>query len=174
MTGMEAFFVVTTIASTAMTVASEIASSNVNSAVAEANAAAEERRAGEERAVAQHQAERRRKEAAALQSQQQARFAASGGGFGGSAADVMAETAGRGEYNSELELWSGEQRARGLEDQSAITRFAAKQQKKALPFKLGATVLTGASKIAGSGVGWGGGGDPYGGWQTTTTQYRYG
>jgi len=166
MTGLEPFFLM---AATAATAVSEIAASNTESAIAEANAKAMERRANEDRAVSQHQAEEQRKKTKSLISQQQAAYAASGGGTGGSASEVIGSTAGQGEYNAELELWQGEQKARGLDDQASLERFAAKQKRKALPLKIGATVLTGASKVAGS---WGGGGDPFG--SASSSSFRYG
>lgn len=134
-----------------------------------------------ERAVASVQAERRQKAAERLVSEQRARFAASGGGLGGSAAEVMAETEEKGAYNSALEMWQGEEKARGLEDSAAIARAASKAQRSALPFKIGATILTGGAKAYGaSGGTWDFGGgdvisedyDPDSGWRTTTRRSR--
>src|SRR5690606_15142502 len=82
---------------------------------------------------------------------------------GGSAATIMAETAGEGEYQSGLELWSGESRARGLEDEAAVTRAAARFSRRMLPLKLAGTIMTGASAASRA---MGAGADPYGGWET--------
>lgn len=168
MSGLEPFFIM---AATGAKVLSQIVETNTQTAVAKANAAAEERRANEERAVSQNQAQERQRLARVVGSQQQAAFAASGGGLGGSAADVMAETAGRGELNAERELWQGETRARGLEDQAAITRAAAKASQRALPLQIGATILTGASSLSSRLPGGSAYNDPYG--SATGRRYRY-
>jgi hypothetical protein len=171
MSGLAPFFIA---ASTALTAVGQVVQTGTDTAIAKATAAGQEQRANEERAVSQYRAQQRQKEAARLVSQQQAAFAASGGGLDGSAADVIARTAGRGELNSELELWSGESRARGLEDQAAMTRAAAKANQRALPLRIGATVLTGASRIAGaSGAGDWGNGDPFGASSSPASRRRY-
>lgn len=142
------------IAGTGLGALGTIQQTNAQSAMADANSAAQMRRGGEERAASQAQAYQLRHKTDLVLGQEQADLAASGGGMGGSGAELLAGTAGRGKYNEEMALWGGEERARGLEDAAAVTRFAGKQGRAALPLKLGAQVLTGVSKIGSQG-GWG-------------------
>lgn len=121
----------------------------------DANARALDARATQERAAGSVRGERRMEDAKRLLSQQQAEFGHSGGGVGGSAGVVMGETGRRGLENSNLEVWQGENRARGFEDEAAIQRWGAKRRRAAIPLEVGSAILTGSSKIA-SGGGFGG------------------
>lgn len=141
------------------------------------------RRGIQEIAIAQTKAAEERRKKEKLISQQRAQFGASGGGLGGSAAEVIGETELQGNYNSELELWQGQERANGYEDQARAALFENKQAKAALPFKLGSQIIKGGIDIAKSfpvagsdSVILGTDYDPNSGWETTTRRnspYRY-
>lgn len=90
---------------------------------ADYNATMIERKAAEERAAAQRTAIERRKEGERVISKQIAGAAASGAGFGPSLLDVIGDTAARGEYQAQADMYTGEARARGLKDQAALTRY---------------------------------------------------
>lgn len=107
-----------------------------------------EKQAGRQRAVAQFEAGNEREKKDSLLSEQQARFAASGGGVTGSALEVMGETARQGDYNAELRLWEGEQKARGSEDSAIQSLFADSQRRSARPIQRASTILDGVGKIA--------------------------
>lgn len=141
-------------------------------------------RARSERIVAQQKAEKESREKEFLIAKQRAAFGSSGGGMGGSAGQVIADTEGQGMFNSELQLWQGEQRAAGYEDQAKAAQFETKLARSALPFKLGSTILNGVTKFKSSG-GFGGDGetligddyDADSGFRTKTykaSPYRYG
>lgn len=161
--------------STAMSAVGAIQSSNAESATAEANAKQLEQRATAERAMASVNAERSRKEADRLISKQRAIAAASGGGTGGSAGLLMAESAGQGQLNSDMDIWLGEEKAVGNEYAATMARAEAKAKRKALPFQVGAAVLSGVSQAYSQApASWKGGGGA-GGWKTTVEpSYRYG
>ena len=85
----------------------------------------EDQAAQESRASAQRSAFDKQRQARLLQSKLQARAAASGGGADdptilGLAGDI----AGRGEYEAFLDLFKGENRARGLEDSAIASRMS--------------------------------------------------
>lgn len=202
MTGLEAFIIpaltglgvasetaatvgtVANVAGTALAIGGTIAGYQGQKAAGKMEAANAERKANAERVVAQQKAEEERRKKEYLISKQRAAFGASGGGVGGSAAQVIADTEGQGLYNSELQLWQGEERAKGYEDQANAARFETKLAKSALPFSLGSTIIKGAVGLGKSGA-FGGYGDTLiaddydadSGWRTKTTKtspYRYG
>lgn len=140
-----------------------------NARMLEQSAASDRQRANWERAVSQQQAERRRKEAGRLLSKQQALFAASGGGLGGSAEDVMLETAVEGDLNARIEQMAGEERARGIDDnaraklwEAESRRRAGREKSKAAWLEAGTTLLKGFSSY-GAGQ-YGRRATNYGGW----------
>ena len=84
----------------------------------------EEMAAQESRASQQKVALERRREGTLLQSKLQARAAASGGGASDPTVVNLAEDiAGRTEYAALTEMYKGENRARGLEDQAIGSRM---------------------------------------------------
>jgi hypothetical protein len=88
-------------------------------------AAQEDQAAQESRAAAQRVALDKAREGRLLQSTLQANAAASGGGAAdGTILDLAGGIAGRSEYESLLEMYKGENRARGLEDQAIGTRIS--------------------------------------------------
>jgi hypothetical protein len=85
-----------------------------------------EQAAMESRASQQRVAMERRREGTLLNSKLQARAAASGGGASDPTIVNLAEgIAGRSEYGALLEMYKGENRARGLEDQAVGSRMTA-------------------------------------------------
>jgi hypothetical protein len=87
-------------------------------------AAQEDQAAQESRAASQRTALEKDRQATLLQSTLQANAAASGGG----AADPTVvglgqDIAGRGEYQSLMDMYTGENRARGIEDQAIGSRM---------------------------------------------------
>lgn len=91
------------------------------------NAMMLERKAAEERASAQRSAFERRHDMERVISKQVAGAAASGGGFGPSLLDVIGDTAARGEYQAQADMYGGEARARALKDQAKLARFEGDQ-----------------------------------------------
>lgn len=162
----------------------------VNLSVANANAKSLRDRGTQELAVASRQAEYQRRKSAYLVSQQRAQFAASGGGLGGSAAEIMASTELQGDYNAELELWSGQEKKRGADYQGDVTIAEAKASQRyqrtdyargpssiALGLNVGSQILSGLSKSSLGDYKTPSGGavisddyDASSGWRTTTTR----
>lgn len=135
-------------------------------------------RAGQERAVGQFKAQERQRETERLIAAQEARFAASGAGTGGSAATVMAKTAAKGNFNSDIELYQGNIAGNSLEYQAGLKRDTAgqilaadKQRRRTMPLVYAGQVISGISNAAaaGSGTYWGPGSGRKEPWQQITT-----
>lgn len=86
------------------------------------NAAGLERQAAGERAAAQRAALERRTDTDRVISKQVATAAASGAGGGPSLLDIIGDTAARGEYQAQSEMYAGESRARTLQDRAALAK----------------------------------------------------
>ena len=114
-----------------------------------AQADAEQVRASQERAVAQRTAAEQDAQTDRLMGKQRAIAASSGGGTGGSAAVIEAETAGEGKFQSDLELWKGEEKGRGLEHQAAIDRMSADEAERQGKIARKNSYLTAGSRILG-------------------------
>lgn len=119
---------------------------------AEYNAQVQEKQAMEERASAQRKAlEERRKKDVTL-SNLQARAAASGGGAGVSDPTVISlatDIEGRGEYGALLEMYTGESRARGREDEAALQRYIGETKAQASEAKATGMILGGIGGLFG-------------------------
>lgn len=118
-------------------------------------AAQEEQAANESRAAAQRSALEQRRQTGLAQSALQARAAASGGGADDPTIQNLAgDIAARGEYQSLLEMYKGENRARGLEDEATGSRLsgdaalAEGKAKKKTSFLSAAGTLIGAAGSA--------------------------
>lgn len=199
MTGMELFFIA---ASTATAIGSTILSNKAQQQAAMAEGAiadqqasismqqaADLRRRAEqdrqngiaEQAAAQRRAIGQRREAERLTATQRAKFANSGVGMWGSAAYVVAETEAQGDYNAEMELWQGDEKARAykasevsslqqanIEERNAqiqrmggqASRNNAKAIRSGLGIGIASDIAAGGAKMAGaaktSGTGTGG------------------
>lgn len=122
-----------------------------------------EQQAQESRASAQRLAFERRREASLLQSKLQARAAASGGGADDPTIITLSEgIAGRGEYEALMEMYKGENRARGLEDAATNSRFEGQAarwegetKKRASQTKAIGTIISGLGDMAKMGGGGG-------------------
>jgi hypothetical protein len=106
-------------------------------------------RAGQERGMAQRTAEEQDRQTARLMGKQRAIAAASGGGTGGSAAEIVAKTAGEGKFQSDLELWKGEEKGRGLEHQAEIDRLSADEAERQGKMARKTSYMTAGSRILG-------------------------
>jgi len=158
------------LASAGLGAAGMISESKSADAVADANARQLEAKRKADLAQGTANAEHRRKQADLLLSRQRAVAAASGAGTGGSAADIMAETGAQGEFDSALDIWLGRERASGDQYAADMARAEARARRRALPFNVGATVLSGVSKASSMGFGGSRTVSPF----TTTVENYYG
>ena len=115
-------------------------------------AAQEEQAAQESRAAAQRGSLDKARESRLLLSKLQANAAASGGGASDpTVLDLAGGIAGRGEYESLMEMYKGENRARGLEDQAIGSRMSGDAAKAEGEAKRNASYLSAAGTLIGSG-----------------------
>lgn len=121
-------------------------------------AAALDQQAGQERASSQRRAMDERRRAEIAMSRGQAVAAASGAGaLDESVVNTLSDIAGEGEYNALSALFTGEERARGLEGEAGLRRYqgaeAARQgevAKQAYRTAAIATVLSGFGRAGSS------------------------
>lgn len=114
-----------------------------------------EQQAMESRASQQRVAMERRREGVLLNSKMQARAAASGGGADDpTVVNLAQDIAGRSEYGALMEMYKGENRARGLEDQAMGSRMTADAliaegdaKKKAAKMSAIGTIIGGAGSM---------------------------
>jgi len=141
--------IVASIGGTVLSAMGAIQQGRYQEAAMKAQANAQEARAQEERAAAQREAVRRGKEAAFVLSRQQALSAASGGGTADpTVLNLMAGTATEGAYQSQVAVYEGEQRGRGLEYQAAISRMQGRAARRAGFIDAASSVLGGISSFA--------------------------
>jgi hypothetical protein len=108
-----------------------------------------EQQAGQERAASQRDAIAERRRADIMQSNAQAAAAASGGGATDpTVLNITGNLAKEGEYNALSALFSGEERARGMELQASSTRMMGKQAKKQGMVGGISTIIGGAASAA--------------------------
>lgn len=140
----------TTIATTAISAASTIAGGNAAYENSKYVAGQYKRNAQQERAASQRSALETRKNARLAQSTLQARAAASGGGADDpTVLGLSSDIAERGEYQSLMEMFTGESRARGLMDAAASTRAEGKFARNASRMKALGTIIGGAGSAFG-------------------------
>jgi hypothetical protein len=114
-------------------------------------AAQEDQAAQESRAAAQRVALDKAREGRLLQSTLQANAAASGGGAADpTILDLAGGIAGRSEYESLLEMYKGENRARGLEDTAIGSRLSGDAAKAEGDAKKTASYFSAAGTLIGS------------------------
>jgi hypothetical protein len=114
-------------------------------------AAEEDQAAQESRAAAQRSALDKDRQATLLQSTLQARAAASGGGATDpTVVGLGQDIAGRGEYQSLMDMYTGENRARGIEDQATGSRMTGDAQLAEGKAKQNASYLSAAGTLIGS------------------------
>lgn len=126
------------------------ASAKSQAVMLDAQAREEEWRAGQERAMAQRRAEEKQIDTERLMGKQRAIAAASGAGTSGTAGLIEAETAGEGAFQSELELFKGEERARGLETQAEVDRYSAVDKRRSGAAGRRASYIQAGSQVLGS------------------------
>jgi hypothetical protein len=111
----------------------------------------QEQAAQESRAVAQRSAMEQRREGRLLQSRLQARAAASGGGADDpTVVGLGRDIAGRSEEGALFEMYKGENRARGLQDQALGSRMSGDAALAEGRAKRTASYLSAAGTIIGS------------------------
>lgn len=133
------------IAGTAMQALGAIQQGNAEKAAADYNADMLRRSADIERQQAVAREEAKRRETAGILGRQRAFFAQSGGGMGGSAADVMQESAINAELDALTLRYEGDLRARGFESEAAMEKFKGKQAKRAGYMNAVGSILSGAA-----------------------------
>lgn len=112
---------------TAATVLGTIGSGYAQKQEAEFEAKQAERASAEERAAGVRASQDRREKTAFLLSEQKAKAASSGGGVTNpTILDIMGETAQEGDYLARSDVAAGENKARGLLDQAAASRYRGK------------------------------------------------
>lgn len=139
---------VATIAGTGISALGAIQQGKAAKSAANFKAAQEQMQAQESRAAAQRSALERRREGDFAQSRLQARAAASGGSADDPTAIELGESiAARSEYGALTDVYRGENRARGLEDQAVATRMSGDAAMKGSMFSAAGTILKGAGSM---------------------------
>lgn len=151
-TGISALTAATTAASLAGTGVSALAAAKQGEArreIGEFNARELERAAQEERAAAARRAQERRMQTERVISEQRAKAAMSGAGTseGEGFLDLVKDVGERGQYFSDLEIYTGEERARGREGQAAAARWAGENEERTGYVKAGAIGLEGVKGL---------------------------
>lgn len=145
-------------AATAVSAAGTIAGGFAQKAGADFQAKQLDMRAKEEVAASQREAFDIRKQKDLALSRGQSVAAASGlGATDESVLETVGDLEQTGEYHAGLARYGGEERAKGVKMQAAASRFEGKQALTGSLWKAGATILGGASNMAGK---YGGGGPP--------------
>jgi len=112
---------------TAATVAGTIGAGYAQKQEAEFTAEQQKRAGTEELAIATREAEDRRRKTAYVLSEQKAKAASSGGGVTNpTILDIMGETAQEGDYLARSDLASGKNKAAGLFDKAAASKYRGK------------------------------------------------
>lgn len=113
---------------------------------ADYNAKQEEVSADVARRNAAAREDAQRREARKFLGRQRAAIAESGTGFGGSATDIMIESAMDAELDALNIRYQGDLEARGLTEQAKLTRLEGKQRQANYGLQAVSSVLNGASK----------------------------
>lgn len=132
------------IAATAMQAIGQLQQGQAANATAKYNATILEQNAQVERQQANAREEQQRRQAGQILGQQRAAFAQAGGGMGGSALDVATQSGRDAELDALTLRYEGGLRARGLESEASMERFAGKQALKQSRMAAIGTILGGA------------------------------
>lgn len=117
----------------------------------EFQAAQQEQQAQESRAAAQRQALERQRQTDLAKSTLQARAAASGAGATDETVLNLGEDlSGRGEYQRLMDIYTGENRARGYEDAAMASRMTGQAERQAANTRATGTLLSGIGSFADS------------------------
>lgn len=139
------------VASTALAAGSAVSQANTAKAAAKANAKMMEIEAGAARAQGSARQEAQRRRARELLGAQRAAIGQAGIGWGGSAQDVMEQSAVNAELDTLNIGYEAELQARGLMSRASITEWEGRQAKKAGYLRAGGTILNSASNYFGRG-----------------------
>lgn len=146
-------------AGTVLSMIGQIQAGNAANKAAKLEADQMDVNAGQQRAVAQRQAINDRHAGRLAESSLQARAAASGGGASDPTVVGLAENIdAQSEYNALTSLYSGEEKARGLEGEAEMRRYEGRQAKKAATIGAISSVLSSAGSM---GMKYGGSGPNY-------------
>ncbi len=133
------------IAGTAVQALGAIQQGNAAKKAADYNAGQLEQGAALERQQANEREEAQRRQARQVLGSQRAAFAQSGGGMGGSAADVMAQSATNAELDALTLRYEGDLKARGMEAQASSERYAGAVAKRNSRMQAVGSILSGAA-----------------------------
>lgn len=133
---------------------------DAQAAAANYNATVQRQQADQALAVANADEERQRRAGRAVLGQQRAAIAESGGGFGGSAFDIMSDSATAAELDALNIRYQGQLQSRGFRAQAglsdyeaAMARSNARQARIGGYIGAGAALLSGAARYAGGSAG---------------------
>lgn len=139
---------VATILSTVVSAAGSIMSGNAANKAAKFEAAQMTQQAGQERAASQRQAIEQRRQAGLANSRVTAVAAASGAGAtDASVLDIQGDNAATGEYNALSALYSGEEKARGLEMGAVAKRYEGANAAQAGKMQAVGTILSSGKSL---------------------------
>jgi len=136
----------TAAAATAVAAASAVSQRNTQKNIAEANAEAARKSAETERMQGTERQNALRRRIALITGTQNAAIAQSGTGFGGSAADVMKQSAINSEFDVLTTKYESELRARGFGVQAANEMFAGRRAAAAGRGEAIGSILSGAAQ----------------------------
>lgn len=138
------------IAGTAARAIGAIQQGSAARAAGDYNATMLEQSAAVERQQTAAREDAKRREARMVMGSQRAAFAQSGGGMGGSAADVMQQSAINAELDALTLRYEGDLRARGMQTEAASERFAGRQAQRQGYFGAAGSILSGAGQYMGA------------------------
>jgi hypothetical protein len=140
-----------TVIGTAVSAVGAIQQGQAADSAAQSQALQLEQKAGQDRAVAQMRAREQKRQAELLSSRATTLTAAGSGDTSEvGTQDILSGIAGEGQYRSMLELYEGEERAKGNEFGATTARQEGKAAKKAGYMSAIGTVLSGASSMSDS------------------------
>lgn len=138
------------IAATAVKAIGAIQQGSAAKAAGDYNASMLEQSAAVERQQTAAREDAKRRETRMVLGSQRAAFAQSGGGLGGSAADVMQQSAINAELDALTLRYEGDLRARGMQADATSERFAGKQAQRQGYFSAAGSILSGAGEYMGA------------------------
>ena len=133
---------------TAVSAVGTIAAGTAQKSAANYQAQQREQQAMESRAAAQRTSMEHQRQTELMQSKLQANAAASGAGAADPTVVKLGEDiASRGEYQSLMDMYQGENRARGLQDQATADRLSGKAAQTGSYFSAAGTIASGAGSF---------------------------
>lgn len=139
------------VASTALTAASAISQGNAAKAAGEANAKMQEQEASMARSQGNARQEAMRRRAREVLGQQRAAIGQAGIGWGGSAQDILEQSAVNMELDTMNIGYEAELQARGLINKSTMSRWEGKQAQRAGQVKAAGSILNSSVSYFGKG-----------------------